>query len=262
MTIQQVETPLADRLKGKLTSAVRRYAGNMPRSRQSAIGASEIGSPCDRQLALKSLGYEQVNSGDPWAAFMGTAVHFKLEQVFNTENAIARDADNQFRLPGAFTEPWRVETRVQIAPGIKGTADLYDVEECTVIDHKVPGDATMDKARRDRVSETYRVQAHCYGYGFEQAGYDVKHVAIAYWPRGKGSILNNVHVWTEPYDAAVARDAIARYLTIVNAAIELDVEQYPDRVSLFATADAPCTWCPFFKYKQPTGGGKCGGHKR
>lgn len=249
---------LASILKTELTDAVRDYCNSEPRSQQAAIGASEIGSPCDRQLALKSLGYD--NGGkkrdDPWAAFIGTAVHKKLEDVFTKANV-------RFHAVDAFAgQPWKVETRVEFAPGLRGTGDLYSYRHKTVIDHKVPADSTMAKARNDHISPTYSVQVDCYGLGFEKAGFDVENVAIAYWPRGTGAVLSKLHIWTRPYDRANAEAAVKRWLNIVNAAIELDLERFPERNKLFATADAPCKWCPFFDYTGRREGVNCPGHKK
>src|SRR5690606_22850826 len=43
------------------------------RSAQTTLGPSEIGTPCDRRLALTVMGAAPVNpGGDGWAAFVGT----------------------------------------------------------------------------------------------------------------------------------------------------------------------------------------------
>ncbi len=252
-------TDRAERIKRKLIGAVRDYCDSEPRTQQVAIGASEIGSPCDRQLALKSLGYSEGRRkrDDPWAAFIGTAVHAKLEQVFIKANM-------KF-LSGAVTGshvPWKVETKVEFAPGLRGTGDLYSYEDGAVIDHKVPADSTMNKARREKISPTYEVQVQCYGLGFERAGYDVREVAISFWPRGTGATLEGVHVWADDYKPEIAHAAVKRWLDIVNAAIELDLERFPERRSLFATADAPCKWCPFWDYTGRREGVNCKGHRK
>lgn len=251
---------LAEILKLKLTAAVRAHAASEPRTRQSAIGASELGNPCDRALALKSLGFKGSRSAgggmDPWAAFIGTSVHYGLEKVFRGVNAKHAVREALEGLPF----PWQIEVRVDIAPAIKGTADLFDVETGTVIDHKVPADATMQKALRGDISATYRVQIQSYGYGFARLGYDVRNVAIAFWPRGTGAWLGGLHVVTYPYDESIVTAALSRWYSLVAAAIDLDLEHFPQRAELLATADAPCRWCPFFdangRMPQPS----CKGH--
>lgn len=241
-------------LKQKLTDAVRTFAANRPRSKQTAIGPSELGNPCDRALALKSLGYRGHGVSlpkDPWAAFIGTSVHAELEKVYVTENVINEPEGN-----------WIVEQRVEIAPGITGMADLYDSETETVIDHKIVADTVYKKAVAGDISETYFVQVQSYGYGFEAAGFPVKHVAIAFWPRGTGAHLGGLHLALWPYDVNVVQQALTRWYSLVGAAIDLDLEHFPQRAQLLATADAPCSWCPFFDYTgrsavQPS----CKGHK-
>lgn len=255
------EPKLEARLKEKLTQVVRDYAERAPRSAQVAIGASEIGNPCDRALALKSLGYSTVNRRDPWATCIGTAVHTYLENAFLAADSAAFKAGLEL--------PFRVETRVEVCTGVKGTADLYDVETATVIDHKVPGDYSLGKVRKGNISDTYRVQVQCYGYGLAARGYDVNHVAIAFWPRGNGASLSGLEIVAWDYDPGVVTDAIARWHSLTLAAIELDLEQHPERANLLATADAPCTWCPFFN---PSGARKtdatgeplpsCAGHRK
>lgn len=246
------------KIKKKLTDAVREYAANEPRSRQSAIGCSEIGSPCDRQLALKSLGFPAISHPDPWTSIIGTAVHSYLEKVYEADNA-------KHDVPA-----WNVEMRVEIAPNIQGKCDLYDTEYKTVIDHKVPADSGIDKVRKGHISGTYLVQAQCYGYGFARQGFDVEYVALAFWPRGKGAWLGGLEVISYPYDESVVHRALERWNQIAVAAIELDLESFPERAQLLATADGPCSWCGFHNlnpsrvYTDDEGRAlpTCAGHKK
>jgi hypothetical protein len=68
----------------------------------------------------------------------------------------------------------------------------------------------------------------------------VDHVAIVGWPREKAN-LDDLYVWTEPYDASVALDALAR--------VDRIAEQLRDQSGIeaarpFAVAD-DCKFCPF-----------------
>jgi hypothetical protein len=257
-----IEAPdLAAYLKQQLVTVVRDFCQSRPRATQVAIGPSEIGNPCDRALALKSLGYPDHDAGthftgDPWASFVGSAVHARLEKAFLRDNAQHADDMNEQR--------WRIETRVEVATGISGTADLYNAETRTVIDHKVPGDYIYKKALAGDVSETYLTQLQCYGYGFTRLGFPVSNVALAFWQRGNGAHLNGLHVMVWPYDPGTVHNALTRWYQLSNAAADLDLERFPERAVLLATADAPCRWCPFLK----VGGGvnvgqhfACPGHK-
>ena len=235
-----VEEPdLAAVLKRDLTEAVREYEAASPRSTQVAIGASELGNPCDRALALKSLGYTGDDRSDPWARIIGTAVHFYLEKVYSALG-------------------WVTERRVEVAPGIKGTADLY--RRNTVIDHKVPADTTMAKVKKGVISETYKVQVQAYGVGFASLGYVVENVAIAFWPRGRGAWLGGLEVWTDVFRPEIVTAALNRWYAIANAAIELDLEHHPARAELIATADGPCNWCPFHDVTGRAPAPSCKGH--
>jgi len=265
-----VDTPLplvepidrATAHKQRLIGVVRRYADRSPRSQQTTLGASEIGTPCDRQLALKAVGAPTSTlPRDKWAAAVGTAVHAYLEKAFLADNARA-EAEQDWDGGG-----WLTERAVDVGAGIGGTADLY--EDRTVTDHKIVGDDTLAKVRActcrpdddacPHISTTYKVQAQLYGRGFVLAGWPVEQVAIAFWPRGNGAVLSKLHVWMDDYRPDVADRAIDRWQSILAAVLELDVEHHLDRAGLFATADAPCAWCPYFGPDRT--GGSCTGHR-
>jgi hypothetical protein len=243
MTLIIEEPDLSEILRQEMIEAVRKHDENRPRSRQVAVGASEIGSPCDRQLALKSLGFTGGNKPDPWASIIGTSVHVTLAGVFSELGHVT-------------------ERSVDIAPGMRGTADLYLAHHKTVVDHKVPADSTMAKVRKKQITPAYRVQGQLYGLGFTKLGYDVENVALAFWPRGAGAWLGGLTVVVDPYDPAVAERALERWFALVLAAVDLDLEQVPENAKYLATADGPCAWCPFF---DPQGKSaeriKCTGHK-
>jgi hypothetical protein len=61
------------------------------------------------------------------------------------------------------------------------------------------------------------MQAHLYGRGFALLGKPVKNVALAFMPR-EGS-LRDIFVWTEPYDEAIALQALERFRTIRSLAL-------------------------------------------
>jgi hypothetical protein len=109
-------------------------------------------------------------------------------------------------------ERYLVETRVQVgtvngAP-VFGTCDLYDQVTATVVDWKIVGKSTLDKARRHGMSAQYRTQAHLYGRGFALRGLPVDTVAICYLPRNEE--LTGTQFIHEPYDERIALDAISR----------------------------------------------------
>lgn len=175
------------------------------RSQQKLIGPSEIGTDCIRCLARKLAGVERNKPQGiddlPWLPFLGTAMHEMLEGFF-------RAACSEESSPR-----WLVETKLTVgAIGsnvIKGSCDLFDTSTGTVIDHKLVGTTKLTSVRRKGPGDTYRIQAHLYGLGWQNAGYEVNEVAVKFYPRNSISLSEGIF-WSEPYDAQVALDALAR----------------------------------------------------
>jgi hypothetical protein len=198
-----IGNPHADRLADRLREMARRAAAGAPRSQQRQLGPSEIGDPCTRCLAEKILGvYEESPFNDPWCAVIGSSVHKWLELAALFENRY-HDAT------------WCPETRVlpdnDLLPK-GGIADLYDDTDYTVTDHKIVGSPQQKKYKANGPGVRYRRQGHIYGLGFSNAGLRVDHVAIAFWVRG--GRLSDLHVWSEPYSADYAHEALDRYRTL------------------------------------------------
>jgi hypothetical protein len=201
--------------------AITAQAAYAPRSRQTAIGLSEVGDPCSRKLAYKSLGTEKTNvMNDPWPSISGTAIHSYLAEVFQK--------DSNFL----------VEKRVTAAPGLSGTLDLYDIEQALVIDHKCVGTNSMKARIKDGMTATQRVQLSMYALGLENEGHTPANIACAYYPLG--GRLDALHVVMEPYERQVALDAIERLSTLTGALEILSIHQIP------ATPSTMCSYCSWF----------------
>ena len=101
------------------------------------------------------------------------------------------------------------------------------------------------KARKtDGPTEQQLIQINIYGYGLKQAGYDVKQVALAFYPLG--GQLTGLHVWIGDYDEQIALDAIQRQEDIISLLNAVDVEAYPDNWSLIPLAPSRnCFYCPW-----------------
>lgn len=235
--------PIADTIRAAVIDADR-YA---PRSLQVALGPSEVGEPCARRMAYRLLDEPRVNTdSDPWAAIVGTAVHAWLADAFTAANQ---------RL-GRIR--YLVEQRLEIVAGLGGSCDLYDADIATVIDHKVVGTTSMSKYKKEGPPDQYRAQAHLYGKGYANLGLPVKEVALAFYPRG--GMLSGLHVWSEPFDPAIADTALQRMWTITETVAALDVEHAPERYALIPSEPGHrCTWCPWFKPGTPVGA-TCPGH--
>lgn len=215
------------------------------RSAQVTMGPSEMGTPCDRRLALSLMRMPSVNpGGDGWAAFVGTCIHAGLEGLFMWADAGT----------GRFAVEQRLEFDSKYVP--KGTADLIDRTLFMLDDHKCQGRWSRNKLKSQGPSKTYRVQAHTYAHGARQRGERIEHVAIFSWPRDE-STLEDLYVWTEPYNPSIVKEAFER-VERIGADVENGVanigQLYPQEGELeikarvasdFEVAD-DCRFCPFY----------------
>lgn len=236
-----VKPPLegpAGELATAVIATVKHAAANAPRSLQAAPGPSELGTPCVRRLAYKTLDWEpKPNSDtDPWASIIGTSVHTWMASIYENENRkLARTFD---------AGRYLIEHRITLPGGIQGSCDLYDRAMQTVIDWKVTSPDNLRKYRLNGPGQQYRTQAHLYALGLQLEGAEPEDVAIVFLPRG--GRIDGLHVWAEPYDPQVAVEALRRYQAVRQFHISLDPENHPARWALLPTADAYCTYCPWF----------------
>lgn len=224
-------------LRDELLKAIATAIDNQPRSLQTQIGPSELGTPCARRLGHKLAGTPAARTQSaPWRPTVGTAVHQWLAGVIEAQ-PVGR---------------WLVETSVWVGDVdgqmITGSSDLFDLETNTVIDWKVVGPGSL-KEYRAAVNagrcpdETYRKQLHLYGRGFTQLGdgLPVDRVAIVFLP--SAGELGDTVIWSEPYDEQVALGALARADGIA-AGLRLIG---PDLIiPQLAAAEAHCGHCPWF----------------
>ena len=214
-------------INNRLRMAIIQHSTWTPRSRQTAIGLSEIGDPCARKLAYKTLGISKTNTQtDPWAMISGTAIHEWLATCF---------AD---QFDGEENPLYLVEHKVTAAPGLSGTVDLYDLHNKIVIDHKCVGSTSMKKRTAQGFTDTQRVQLSLYALGLENEGYRVDSIACAYYPLG--GRLDGLHVVVESYNPQIAFDAIARMKDLVTATQNVTINEIP------ATPSEMCSYCPWY----------------
>lgn len=213
---------------------------NQPRSLQRRIGPSEIGIPCDRRIGYILASIPKVTEEDTvkWKPFVGTALHDKFEDYLAFANRDLLAAGNPFR--------WHVEERVMVGEingvQITGSCDLFDGWTGLVIDHKFTSrNAIREKYRPHGPGEQYRVQAHLYGKGWKNRGFDVRNVGISF--KTRDGEFPDAHFWSEPFDEAIADEALARATTIAQ-----QISRETDNAfGQLATADAMCRWCPWYR---------------
>jgi len=240
----------ASRYATELREIITGHAARAPRSVQTSLGPSELGSACDRQVAAKMAGLHGTNHvSDPWPSIVGTAVHAWLAACFEQHNV----QTGMLR--------WLAEHRVTPHPDHPGTADLYDAVERCVVDHKVLGPSTLAKLHATGPSRKYLVQLLLYGRGYRNLGLPVDRVALVAYPRG-GATLDGLYVWDRPYtpeddeilEAVFAQTRIRQqYATALREGqISLrDVPACPD--------DDECFYCPYYRPDQPLSNAGCPG---
>lgn len=218
-------SPFAQEIATRMREIFYAYSSRLDRNVQSTLGPSEIGTPCDRRLAMSLLKVPPVNpGGDNWASFVGTCVHEGLARMLLWANG----GTGRFATEVPLTFPSVVVPH--------GTTDAIDRVLLAAMDHKLMGQWSLDKLK-DGPTRTYRVQLHTYAHGLRLAGEHVEHVALIGWPR-QGSNLDDLWVWTEPYDPTVARDAFARVHQIhQNVKAGIPWQDFP--------VANDCRYCPF-----------------
>jgi len=242
-------TGLAAQIAAQMKEIFHAYSNRMERTLQTTLGPSEIGSPCDRRLAMSLMHIPPVNPGmDGWAAFVGTCIHTGLAEMFTWADANT----GRFAIEVPLTFP-----SVHVP---RGTSDLLDRVLMVVDDHKGMGRFSLDKLRTKGPSELYRVQLHTYAYGQVASGEKVKYVAIVAWPREQNS-LKDLYVWVEPYQPEIAQKAIARVDAIAQVVQSKAGLAQPLSIAKdFDVAD-DCMFCPFLAKGDPAMTRGCPGRK-
>ncbi|MFE3762311.1 hypothetical protein ACFXPI_11160 [Streptomyces sp. NPDC059104] len=227
---------LAERIKQFIIDADK----NSARSRQRRIGPSEVGEPCERQLTYKILDWPETNtSRDPIAAIIGTGFHMWMAERF---------ADRQAQMPDGQPR-YRIEERVTVRQGpteastLTGSSDLFDRLALLNNDWKLVGKSSHNKYRTAGPGEKYRIQAHLYGLGQENAGHRPTRVAVTFIGRHHELM---VHVWSEPYDRSIAEAALARLDRIRDTAARLELDHHPENWQVVPIPEKPnCRFCPW-----------------
>jgi hypothetical protein len=231
---------------------VKDYAARAPRTLQKHLGPSELGEPCQRQKVMKMAQLTRVsNVHDPWASVMGTAGHAYVEDMYKW--------DNDRRIKQGLQGNWYAERRVCPDPdpatgepgpfSHPGTADLYDIENKALVDHKFLGKTSLAKLVKHGPKTVYYIQFLLYRRGYQLLGYEVNRVVLLAWPRTE-SYLDNMYVWehtpTAEDDALVDRVlAEAAHLEKVAPLVQaghLNIMDIPASPS-----DDSCSWCPLYR---------------
>lgn len=206
-----------------LRQVIRDHDAARPRSQQTDLGISEIGHPCARRLIHKINGTAKSNPGDPLAAYIGTATHTALADAITARG-------------------WLTEVPVTIPGyGLRGNVDAWHLADGLVLDWKIVGDTALRRVKADGPGQQYRWQVHTYGMALDlHSGVGdrapISEVMIAFVPRS--GRLANLHLWSEPYDEAVA-EAGLRHLDDLRTVAPLGPALAP-------ATEHFCSWCPYW----------------
>lgn len=239
-----VQPIASDPLRDELVAMIRTRDAATPRHLQVELGPSDVSHPCHRRMAYGIMAEPGGNpSFDPLPAIIGTAVHHWLDTAAQHANEVLG------------RERWLTETRVEVAPGLSGSCDLFDLDTGTVIDWKVVGTPRLAKYRKDP-GPLYKAQVHLYGRGFQNAGHQVNRVAIAFVPRG--ATLHSLHVWSADYDPKITEDVLTRREQVICLLNDFDIQNNPDRYSWFPVEPLDCMFCSWYS-PTPSGPLQCKG---
>ena len=205
---------------------------NQPRSLQKRIGPSEMGIECSRRILYKLAQVPEPDRGPAWKPQVGTALHAQQEEWFGRSNKLPDTADR-----------WLIEESVNVGQiggqDHPGHTDLFDKFGHAVLDWKFVGASMLAKYKAHGPSAQYRTQAHLYGKGWADEGWQTDLVMIFFIPRD--GELSDAHVWSEPFDRTVAENALARMNQLDGLLKALGLEQ---ALSLYPNCgDRFCPWC-------------------
>lgn len=226
-------------LREEIGRIIRWGANQSDRSKQVALGCSEIGDPCERKIGMTMAGLEQVNfTADPWPAIVGTSVHTWLGDTVNAYQKHFGD------------EGWISELEVLATNWLPGHVDLYHAPTATVLDLKNPSRDNAKKMRKHGVGEVYTSQVQAYGKGVRRSGRPVKRVGVLMLSRDGN--LRDMWCKTWPYDEEYVDAAIARVVDIGDQVIAADVENHPENWSQIpVTPSRLCGWCKWYNPSLP-----------
>lgn len=221
--------PVEDPLRADIVAFIRARHAATPRHQQVALGPSEVGHPCMRRMAFGMMNEPRCNPEyDPLPSIIGTATHTWMESAAQLDNErLGRDR-------------WLIEHRVEVAPGLSGSCDLFDTDTGTVVDYKFPGYTSFTKYLNDP-GLVYQNQAHLYGKGFENSGRIVDRVAIAFFPRT--GTLSKMHFWSEDYDRARAEAVLAKRYAVMALLDDFKVEIDSSRYDWIPMEPYECVFC-------------------
>jgi hypothetical protein len=234
LDLPEPEMFLDEPYKHELLGIIQEGIDKHERSHQVQVGPSEVGG-CARKLVWK-LAYGGDGEGPGgWAAHKGTLMHAWLDEQYKECGRLMPDGTERFMSDMKLTP---------VSPDVAGgTLDLYDRLHQRVVDWKVPGDGTMDKARANTLSRGYFVQAQIYAYGLVSAGHSVTSVGLMFLAQCGDDLHKKAVARFWKYDERVAQMAfehVARYRKL------LEIAPVSKVLAMAPTMSDFCQNCPVY----------------
>ena len=199
---------------------VRDWDADRPRSRQAAVGWSEVGG-CRAYIGYRLDGAWASDETDNWAAIRGTAIHTFLEEVVGAGAGMHAEVTTSYR-------------------GIPGHADLL-VDPTSVTDYKTKTLASSKNWQESPAAfRQARVQVHGYAAGLVDEGRLPADCTVRILVIPVDGKFTDWWAWEEPFDRSLADEGADR------------LEDVHRRVAAgeHLPKDKPYTWCkdwcPFF----------------
>lgn len=197
------------------------------RNAKQQLGVSEIGDPCDKTIARRLAMLEPKDGESSWKAQVGTFIHDGLERHFsNLEVAeairVELGAASVEIVCEAYLPIWQYGSL-----DLGGSCDMLvrvtfaDGSQITVVvDWKTQGiEKLQKKTAKGDIGQTYTVQMHTYGLGYELQGYQPTHVLLYALPRD--AEVDEAKPVLMRYDRSIAVNAIARLQTFIDKAAQV-----------------------------------------
>ena len=162
------------------------YDASRSRSQQVEVGPSSLGG-CARRVWHDLKQTPKINPTETLSAILGTFIHSGMEKAMSRLDP--------------FGDNFLIEVELQHEE-IKGHCDLFIKDIGLVVDFKSKTKSSMRYLGKEQ--EQWQIQT--YGWLLEQAGYEVKGVALVGIPRdGK---MADIKVWQDIYRPEVAQLAL------------------------------------------------------
>lgn len=176
------------------------------RDRQTKIGASGIGDPCDYCLAMKLLAYSGNGKQKYWlGAKIGTAIHALIEKEA-LKHIEKPESYHFYSLLDARVEESVLVGHLPHYGDIYSTPDLYLAAEEHLIDWKTTKRDKMTQYKLKGIPPQYQYQGQLYARALNDAGFPVKRVTFVFINRD-GTSDADIVAFSFDYDKALADEA-------------------------------------------------------